>query len=58
MSECIYGVSAQYAYTQLGYVEDQYLVCLRGIRIDMECEDIKIKYISDSYILSMLAAPI
>ena len=36
ISECIYGVSTQYAYTHMGYMEEEYLGCLRSIRMDME----------------------
>jgi hypothetical protein len=36
ISECVYGVSTQYAYTHMGYMEEEYLGCLRSIRMDME----------------------
>ncbi len=36
ISECVHGVSTQYAYTHMGYMEEEYLGCLRSIRMDME----------------------
>ena len=36
ISECVYGVSMQYAYTHMGYMEEYYLVYLRSTRMDME----------------------